>query len=121
MPITILTLRRAITRIEPTNTAKKRRNVMMYRFFRRTDSLRETCFNVATCAPLLEGELAILTWLLAETFEPELFGDKPFVTGEGVSEVGPRLSFATPFSTNAVAMCHACGLTKVTRVERSRR
>ncbi len=93
----------------------------MYRFFRRTDSLRETCFNVATCAPLLEGELAILTWLLAETFEPELFGDKPFVTGEGVSEVGPRLSFATPFSTNAVAMCHACGLTKVTRVERSRR
>lgn len=96
---------------------------MMYRFFRRSSdsALRESCFYVEAREALLEGEIAILTWLLAETFEPELFGDKPFVVGEGVNEVGPRLSFATPFSTNAVAICHACGLTKVTRVERARR
>lgn len=99
----------------------------MYRFFRRTDSaLREVCFYVATSAALTSEELSVLTWLLAETFEPELFRERTFlkeaeVNEDRVFEVGPRLSFATPFSTNAVAICHACGLTKVTRVERSRR
>ena len=36
-------------------------------------------------------------------------------------EIGPRLSFATAWSTNAVAICHASGLTGIERVERSRR
>jgi hypothetical protein len=36
-------------------------------------------------------------------------------------EIGPRLSFATAWSTNAVAICHASGLTSIQRVERSRR
>lgn len=99
---------------------------MMYHFFRRIDALREFCFYVATQAALTSEELSVLTWLLAETFEPERFREKSFleeaeVNEDRVFEVGPRLSFATPFSTNAVAICHACGLTKVTRVERSRR
>ena len=31
------------------------------------------------------------------------------------------MNFATPWSTNAVAICNACGLTGITRIERSRR
>jgi len=44
---------------------------------------------------------------------------------EGVNavivEAGPRLSFTTAWSANAVSICHACGLTEVTRLERPRR
>lgn len=36
-------------------------------------------------------------------------------------EVGPRLSFSTAWSANAVSVCASCSLSKVTRVERSRR
>ncbi|CAA3006804.1 probable phosphoribosylformylglycinamidine synthase, chloroplastic mitochondrial [Olea europaea subsp. europaea] len=36
-------------------------------------------------------------------------------------EVGPRLSFTTAWSTNAVSICRACGLTEINRLERSRR
>ncbi|KAF9602092.1 hypothetical protein IFM89_024859 [Coptis chinensis] len=38
-----------------------------------------------------------------------------------VVEVGPRLSFTTAWSANAVSICRACGLTEITRLERSRR
>ena len=31
------------------------------------------------------------------------------------------MSFTTAWSTNAVSVCHACGLRKITRIERSRR
>lgn len=44
---------------------------------------------------------------------------------EGLSsvivEVGPRLSFMTAWSANAVSICQACGLGEITRMERSRR
>ncbi len=38
-----------------------------------------------------------------------------------VVEVGPRMQFTTAWSSNAVAICHACGLNCVTRIELSRR
>jgi len=38
-----------------------------------------------------------------------------------IIEVGPRMNFTTAWSSNAVSVCHACGLTKVKRIERSRR
>ena len=61
---------------------------------------------------------AILKWLLAETFEPEKFACRSSLeTGAGeVVEVGPRLSFETAFSTNAVGICRSCGLRSVTRM-----
>ena len=34
-------------------------------------------------------------------------------------EVGPRLNFSSPFSTNAVGICHAAGIKKVKRLERA--
>jgi phosphoribosylformylglycinamidine synthase len=82
----------------------------------------EFCFNIDAADSLNPEELRVLTWLLSETFEPERFGPVSFLeTGERVVEVGPRMSFTTAWSTNAVAVCHACGLKKVRRIERSRR
>jgi len=83
----------------------------------------EFCFNVETDGALDVDQLRILEWLLAETFDPEGFATKSLLnTAAGeVLEVGPRLSFTTAWSTNAVAVCHACGLENVRRIERSRR
>ncbi len=80
----------------------------------------ELCFNVETSSPMTPAELKKLRWLLAETFEPEKTRPKSFL-GTNVIEVGPTMNRTTPQSTNAVAICHACGLTKVTRLEVSRR
>jgi phosphoribosylformylglycinamidine synthase len=82
----------------------------------------EFCFNIETSGPLAEGELKVLRWLLAETFEPQNFSDRSFLEGDAhYFEVGPRLSFTTAWSANAISICHACGLQKVVRIERSRR
>lgn len=90
--------------------------------YRKIKSDFEYCFNIETSAPLMADELGILRWLLAETFEIENFKEKPFLEPvKDIIEIGPRLNFETAYSTNAVAICHACGLEKVTRVECSRR
>ena len=78
-------------------------------------------FYVDTSAPLTEEETRRLSWLLAETFQPEQFGTESMLDNGKILEVGPRLGIVTPHSTNAVSICHACGLTKVTRVEKARR
>ncbi len=89
----------------------------------------EYCFNIATTDHLADEELNTLRWLLAETFQPGNFSDKSFLTHpssfvlhpSSIIEVGPRMNFTTAWSTNAVSVCHACGLTKIIRIERSRR
>jgi len=82
----------------------------------------EVCFNVETSGPLSPEDLQKLKWLLSETFEPKKFGQKSLLTGNGqVVEVGPNNNFTTAWSTNAVAICQACGIDKVTRIEMSRR
>jgi len=88
----------------------------------------EFCFNLETSSPLENAEIERLRWLLAETFEPDRFSDASFLdtylneSSESVLiEVGPRMNFTTAWSTNAVSICHACGLYKISRIERSRR
>ncbi|KAL8093477.1 putative phosphoribosylformylglycinamidine synthase, chloroplastic/mitochondrial [Apium graveolens] len=87
----------------------------------------EQCFNIGISSPLSSEKLSVLRWLLQETFEPENLGTESFLdeVEEGlesvVIEVGPRLSFTTAWSANAVSICQACGLTEVNRMERSRR
>jgi phosphoribosylformylglycinamidine synthase len=88
----------------------------------------EYCFYVETKAPLSAEEEKLLRWLLSETFEPDNFSSESFLapnpelrTPNFFVEVGPRMNFTTAWSSNAVSVCHACGLTKITRIERSRR
>lgn len=91
-------------------------------FYRKTKPDFEYCFNIETSAPLTDEELKTLRWLLAETFEPENFGEKSLLTSsKNIIEIGPRLNFETAYSSNAIAICHACGLKKVVRLECSRR
>jgi len=88
----------------------------------------ERRFLVDSSRGLRHDELDKLKWLLTETFEPERFKEGPRLAGtqeptfqKDVLEVGPRLAIVTPTSTNAVSICHACGLDSVTRIEQTRR
>ncbi|KAL5733183.1 hypothetical protein ACOSQ2_032875 [Xanthoceras sorbifolium] len=88
----------------------------------------EQCFNIGLDSTISSEKLGVLKWLLQETYEPENLGTESFLEKkrpEGLNtvivEVGPRLSFSTTWSANAVSICQACGLTEVTRLERSRR
>lgn len=92
------------------------------------DILTEYCFYIEAKEPLSRGEVELLRWLLSETFEPGNFSEESFLTQHSalgtqhfLVEVGPRMNFTTAWSTNAVSVCHACGLAKITRIERSRR
>lgn len=94
----------------------------MHHFFLRRDDHLEYCFNVETVAPLDPKELSILIQVLAEGFLSESISLKSAYPEDAeVVELGPRMNFATAYSTNLVAICHTCGLQKVTRIERSRR
>jgi phosphoribosylformylglycinamidine synthase len=81
----------------------------------------EECLYVEATEPLAPKEMQLVRWLLAETFKPEKTRPEPFLAAGHVLEIGPRLSVETPFSSNAVAIAHAVGLTQVTRMEMSRR
>jgi len=95
----------------------------------------ESCFNVqlvnnnGTAAALTTEERSRLEWLLAETFEPSALrleqssfsdgGEADDITSWTV-EFGPRMTFTSAFSSNAVSICQACDL-PIKRLEVSRR
>ena len=88
----------------------------------------EYCFYIETTSPLSPDDVELLRWLLSETFEPENFSEESLLTQNSelgtqnfIFEVGPRMNFTTAWSTNAVSVCHSCGLAKIRRIERSRR
>lgn len=93
----------------------------------------EFCFYVETtdaARSLSAAELNTLHWLLSETFEPQQTrADAPFLdelppaneAHHWLLEVGPRMNFSTAWSSNAVAICQACGLGAIKRIERATR
>ena len=89
--------------------------------YRRVDSGMEYCFNIESMTPLSGAELHQLRLVLADGFLEETVTSLPGLTGARVVEVGPRLNFATAWSSNLVSICRAIDLIPVTRVERSRR
>ena len=89
--------------------------------YRRVDEDREYCFNISVSEQLSGEELDCLRLILADGFLLETVSEQPSLNGERVVEVGPRLNFATAWSSNLVSICQATGLQKVVRVERSRR
>jgi len=112
----------SLTRAENIGNKKqttKGNNVITKLF--RLMGLYEVCFYIESLRQLTLEELSKLHDLIAETFEPSLTKEQSSFSDDAVVEIGPRLSVETPFSTNAVAICHAMGLDHVTRIERSTR
>lgn len=82
----------------------------------------EWCFNVKNIgSPFNDDEIAILMLILTEGFVREKISTTSWCGEENVVELGPRMNFATAWSSNMVSICKSCGLHNVTRVERSRR
>ncbi len=94
---------------------------MVTQLYRKIDESRAYCFNVESSRALTEDELTSLRLVLADGFLLETVSPVPLLTGNRVVEVGPRLNFATAWSSNMVSICRAIGLDCVSRVERSRR
>lgn len=88
----------------------------------------ESCFNVLLTSELSRVQTNRLEWLLAETFEKDkLHLDKSaFNLDQSTSpevwqvEFGPRMTFTSAFSSNAVSICRGCDL-PISRLELSRR
>eukprot|EP00871_Galdieria_phlegrea_P002970 jgi/Galph1/3674/GphlegSOOS_G2371.1 len=86
---------------------------------------QEYCFYVEfSKTPTAEQEERLL-WLIGDAFNQDSLSttssfpmDKSKVF---VLEVGPRLNFQTAWSSNAVSICHSCGVDCVERIERSKR
>jgi phosphoribosylformylglycinamidine synthase len=89
--------------------------------YRKTGENREYSFNIESSRPLTETEQSRLQLILADGFLADSVTSKPELTGDRVVEMGPRLNFATAWSSNMVSICKATGLDCVSRVERSRR
>lgn len=96
-------------------------SVTVTQLYRKITDDRAYCFNVESKRPLTEEEMTCLRLILADGFLLESVQLEPVFTGPRVVEVGPRLNFATAWSSNMVSICNATGLGIVTRVERSRR
>ena len=90
----------------------------MYHFYQKNKKEGvEYCFNVETLEKLSSQEEEKLKSVLAEDFEPDNLQKKSFLNeNKKIIEIGPRLNFATAFSTNAVAIFHSIDLKKVLRV-----
>ncbi len=89
--------------------------------YRAIDDTHAYCFNVESSRPLTESEMTSLRLVLADGLLVETVSSSPVLQGERVVEVGPRLNFATAWSSNMVSICRAIGLDCISRVERSRR
>ncbi|XP_015910938.2 phosphoribosylformylglycinamidine synthase [Parasteatoda tepidariorum] len=82
----------------------------------------EYCYYVKSDRALKLEEKSKLTWILKSS-DSEISESSRFIESVSNSrcliiEVGPRLNFSTPFSTNAVSICESIHL-PVSRIERS--
>ncbi|CAH6786138.1 phosphoribosylformylglycinamidine synthase isoform X1 [Phodopus roborovskii] len=86
----------------------------------------ELCYNVHWTAETLPGadEMKKLKWLFGcPLLLDDVAQESWLVPGcnDLLLEVGPRLNFSTPASSNIVSVCQAAGLRAVDRVETTRR
>ncbi len=96
-------------------------SAVVSQLYRRVDEKSEYCFNIESSRQLTQAEHDCLCLILADGFLVDSVSRSPLISGERVVEVGPRLNFATAWSSNLVSICQATGLACITRVERSRR
>uniref|UniRef100_A0A8C4QRP9 Phosphoribosylformylglycinamidine synthase n=1 Tax=Eptatretus burgeri TaxID=7764 RepID=A0A8C4QRP9_EPTBU len=86
----------------------------------------ELCFTVLWrgITDPTKDEMHRLAWLVKPHFTEHAVSWEPGLNAgpsDLLFEVGPRLNFSTPWSTNAVAICQAIGLLNVARIECSER
>ncbi|XP_021033904.1 phosphoribosylformylglycinamidine synthase isoform X2 [Mus caroli] len=86
----------------------------------------ELCYNVHWAAETLPWaeEMKKLMWLFGCPLVRDDVAQEPWLvpsSNDLLLEVGPRLNFSTPASTNIVSVCQAAGLRAVDRVETTRR
>ncbi|MGW8161166.1 MAG: phosphoribosylformylglycinamidine synthase [Desulfobulbales bacterium] len=91
--------------------------------YRKVNHEMEYCFNIGSTDPLTDDEVSRLQYLLADGFIRETVSTSSYfqAAARDVVELGPRLNFATAWSSNMVSICQATGLNTVARIERSRR
>lgn len=83
-----------------------------------TQVYTEYCYNIgmSDIDTVPKDHFDVLKWLLSETFQQDMFSTQSsfleadsITNGNGnhkfIVEVGPRLSFTTAWSTNAVSIC----------------
>ena len=93
----------------------------VFQLYKGRDAACEYVFNVETSRPLTADELHRLRLILADGFIADSVSLSPNLTGDRVVEIGPRLNFATAWSSNMISICQATGLAAIRRCERSRR
>ncbi|XP_078326512.1 phosphoribosylformylglycinamidine synthase-like isoform X4 [Crassostrea virginica] len=88
----------------------------------------ETCFYIQITTSESELDLETfsrLEWILSTPFQKnDVRKTSAFEKVNGntkLIEIGPRLNFSTPFSTNAVSICQGAGIKDVKRIEFSTR
>ena len=72
----------------------------VFQLYRRISDSLSYCFNIETTRALAADELERLRLILADGLLAESISDSPLLEGERVVEIGPRLNFATAWSTN---------------------
>lgn len=102
------------------NTAARHDSSRLLRLYRQVSPNFAYCYYVDAGKKLQSQYISQLSLILAEGFIQESIDYAPPFTGDRVVELGPRLNFATAWSSNMVSICHTAGLTQITRVERSR-
>ncbi len=107
--------------MDVTTRKEKIMGVAVTQLYRQIDSDRAYCFNIESTRKLTDREMNCLRLILADGFRLDSVSETPVLQGERVVEVGPRLNFATAWSSNMVSICRATGLDMINRVERSRR
>lgn len=95
--------------------------VNVTQLYRQIDDCRAYCFNIESTRELTDEELRCIRLILADGFLIDTVKQSPVLDGGRVVEVGPRLNFATAWSSNMISICKATGLDVITRMERSRR
>ncbi|GBL93931.1 Phosphoribosylformylglycinamidine synthase [Araneus ventricosus] len=86
--------------------------------------ISEFCYYIQTDRNLNDDEIKKLKWLLQSGGTLSTTSNFAEVTGvdpkQITLEIGPRLNFSTPWSTNAVSVCNSVNL-PVSRIERATR
>jgi phosphoribosylformylglycinamidine synthase len=90
----------------------------MIHLFKNSEQKTELCFNIEASKPLTPKQLRRLKLILADGFIEETIREKTRISPTTkIVRLGPHMNFATPYSSNLVTTCHACGIPQISRVE----